>query len=124
MVRVDKGVRRGNMKFEILGRFGFVVHVKRQDISKAFVNFKVEEIISRLEDGSIYETEDYLECTIKWDSCSHFDFGDKGYIHICGYDSYKKHIQLMEWLYKKAFELMEREPYDESDKWRLKIVEE
>jgi len=52
--------------------------------------------------------EPYLKCLIKWDSCSHFYFGEDpedgdGYIHMCGVRSYKEHIALVEFLYRLAF---------------------
>jgi len=41
------------------------------------------------EDFSLNELEDaqpYLTGLIKWDGCSHFYFGEDGYLHLCGLD--------------------------------------
>lgn len=70
------------------------------------------------------EFEDYLSCYIKWDSCSHFYFGEKdeegnrdSYLHVCGAQYYRDHIEIMQYLYKLAFEQMGREPYDNSERY-------
>lgn len=75
------------------------------------------------------EEELYLTCYIKWDSCSHFYFGEKGengnqdgYLHICGAEYFKRHIDLMGYLYKLAFKEMGRDPYDESEAWETKLM--
>ena len=87
---------------------GFIVNVEEK--SDTSVKFIVEEITSRGADNyDVADTEPYLECYIKWDGCSHFWFGDEdGYIHICGVDSYVKHIELIRTLYSLAFVLMEK----------------
>jgi hypothetical protein len=55
--------------------------------------------------------ERYLVCTIKWDSCSHFTFGDEnGYLHICGVNAFVDHVVLVKHLYEKAFDLMGQQP--------------
>lgn len=70
-----------------------------------------------------YEPELYLSCYIKWDSCSHFYFGEKdeegnpdGYLHLCGVEHYKRQAELLAYLYKRAFEEMGREPL-EGEEW-------
>ena len=106
--------------------FGFTVVWNR--VEEHFVECCVYEVFSIDDKGVKYyehigkdgeiegkkdlETaEKYLTATIKWDSCSHFNFGDKdGYIHICGAHFYQEHIKLMRWLYNRAFELMGRKP--------------
>jgi hypothetical protein len=52
----------------------------------------------------------YLDGFVKWDGCSQFDMGDQ---HLCGADDYKKHIALLEYIYKRAFELMGRPQEEE-----------
>lgn len=63
--------------------------------------------------------EPYLSCMIKWDSCSHFHFGEPrtdpregrdGYLHLCGVDDFKNHAIILEALYRMAFREMGREP--------------
>lgn len=47
--------------------------------------------------------ESYLTAMIKWDGCSHFNFGDKdGYIHLCGQGCYAKHCALIKYLWDRA----------------------
>jgi hypothetical protein len=76
-----------------------------------------------------FEKELYLSCSIKWDGCSHFWFGEEedgkpdGYLHICGLGSYYDHVKLMAYLYEKAFELMEREPLDD-EHWDWEYLRE
>jgi hypothetical protein len=93
-------------------------------------NAVVEEITSWEvdKDKTSAESELYLTCYIKWDSCSHFWFGEKeeeggqnGYLHICGAEYYKNHVDLMNYLYYLAFKRMGREPYDEREKWELDL---
>lgn len=72
-------------------------------------------------DNEPYEVEPYLRCLIKWDSCSHFYFGETpddgdGYIHMCGINSYRDHVALLKYLYELAFKTMGREPLD-GEKW-------
>lgn len=71
----------------------------------------VEEITSWAGDGSWApgESELYLKFYMKWDGCCHVWFGEEdeegkqdGYLHLCGADSWDKHIALMRWLYKWA----------------------
>lgn len=63
----------------------------------------------------------YLSAYIKWDGCSHVDFGEPenkgrdGYLHLCGVDAWKEHVGLMEWLYKEASRLIEN--FDRSEFW-------
>jgi hypothetical protein len=120
---------------DVLGEFGF--YILWTKIEDAYAEFEVYEIIARdtlgkpffqskenlndqvsLED--IKNAQTYLKGSIKWDSCSHFFFGDpdnSGYIHLCGAVYFKKHIALLEYLYKKAFVLMERDVMDDKERW-------
>lgn len=66
-----------------------------------------------------YEPEHYMKCFIKWDSCAHVYFGEPdedgsqdGYIHFCGLQSFQRHAQLIDHLYRIAFHEMGREPLD------------
>lgn len=56
--------------------------------------------------------EVYLSGFVKWDGCTELDMGCP---HWCGPDGYKRHIALLEYIYKRAHELMEREPEDPWD---------
>lgn len=95
----------------------FIVEVSKSE--SHFVDFNVYTNVKwGMGDPEPFEKDDYLGCSIKWDGCSHFHFGEEedrgrdGYLHICGLHSYYEHVKLMEFLYEKAFELMEKEPLD------------
>ena len=69
----------------------------------------VSGIVYRVESWSDYKSpcsrRTYLTFTIKYDGCSDINFGeslDGGYLHFCGVDEWKKHIELMAILYKRA----------------------
>ena len=91
--------------------------------------FKVRKISSWEADDSKtpYEEdiEDYLSMTVKWDGCSHLYFGDEvdedgaynSYHHFCGARMFKQHVRLLHTLYNKAYEYMDRKPYDKSEEW-------
>lgn len=123
-----------NERFHILKELtmGYIVDAEyekddRYGISQ--VDFTVYEIASSNLDNTFDDTdlERHLKCSIKWDSCCHFWFGERdieserttdGYLHICGVHGIIAHIKIMEFLYKKAFELMDREPL-EHEQWLL-----
>ena len=109
------------MIYNMFGDFGFLITAEPKE---HVVNFLVEEITARdVENNEVLEKEKYIEGSIKWDSCSHFWFGDEDkYLHLCGVEDFQKHVQLMEFLYKKAFELMGRKPLD-GEEWSLEIKE-
>ena len=48
----------------------------------------------------------YLTGFMKWDCCCHFNFGRESYIHMCGRESFVKHVALIAYLHKRAPELM------------------
>lgn len=110
------------MKFVLLEDtgFGFQVEVKEQ--SNFHVDFEVCGITARDLKGEMSDSELYLTCSIKWDGCGHFRFGEReddkqdGYLYMCGSYSIKNHFRLMKELYFKAFELMGREPEDK-EQW-------
>lgn len=108
---------------DIFGEFGFRV---RWAVSDYWANVEVYEIIAiecdtervlfAREDARCLPTdstdnidgaEKYLEGFVKWDGCTELYQGQP---HWCGPDGYKKHIALLEYIYKRAFELMGREP--------------
>lgn len=96
--------------------WGFVV-INTKVYENIYVDFKVFEVCSKsTADNSYVDLQEYLTCSIKWDSCSHFWFPSEGYIHMCGVDSYIKHCQLLKELYAKAFELMGRKP-ESGEEW-------
>lgn len=100
---------------------GFIV--TPTDVHDYTVDFQVDEIEGYTEDPATgeytvpSETLPYLTCMIKWDSCSHFTFGDGGgYLHLCGVRDQIRHLALMHHLYTQAFMLMRRAP-EKSEEW-------
>jgi hypothetical protein len=108
---------------DILGEFGFRVRWRVDDYWASVEVYEVvaiecgtERILFAREDqrppsnddtDNVDEAEKYLEGFIKWDGCTELN---QGRPHWCGPDGYKKHIALLEYIYKRAFELMGREP--------------
>ena len=107
---------------DILGEFGFRV---RWTVDDYWASVEVYEIVSieceteRIlfpavdcrvlpfdNTDNIDEAEKYLEGYVKWDGCTELD---QGRPHWCGPTGYKKHIALLGYIYKRAFELMGRE---------------
>ena len=105
---------------DILGDFGFRVRWEAED---HYAKAVVWEISAR-EDGTniplfdpvegqgpiqeLDKAQVYLEATVKWDGCTHVN--TPGYWHWCGPGCYRKHIALVEYLYRRAFELMGEGP--------------
>jgi hypothetical protein len=85
----------------------FVVKVTEKD--DAFVTGVVEEADTWAADGTVVDTSPYLAFMIKWDGCSHLDFGRvdehghrDGYVHLCGGEGWTAHLKLMKWLFEWA----------------------
>lgn len=97
------------MAIEYVGDdFGFEVDFKV--VEPDWIEGEVQEITARSgENNEIAERAHYLKFTIKWDGCSHLRFRDDGYLHFCGGWDYRKHVELLEFLYRRAFELMGQE---------------
>ena len=117
---------------QILGDFGFVL---RWSVLDHWANVEVFEIGARGDAGPEFrmkETEGcgmigftpdmdkaevYLDGFVKWDGCTELNMGQP---HWCGAGGYENHILLLAHIYKRAFELMGREPEDE---WTLQITQ-
>ena len=99
----------GGLPQHLVGGFGITILTKR----KPGVDMEVDSIVGVGEKGDYLEVEPYLKCSIKWDGCSHFWFGDEGekdgYLHICGHGDFSQHVMLMSHLYSLAFQIMEGE---------------
>ena len=116
--------------FDPLGNgFGFTVQwFYYDDYPDTNRQFKVYEISTISDDGfeylrddwdssadhvaNIEDAEVYVEGFVKWDGCSEYHFG---HLHFCCPRDSKAHIALMEYLYKRAFEVMGRDPEEEWD---------
>lgn len=107
---------------------GFTV---RWEYEPYWTDFFVSEVVTEDDDGvPMYEkcgstggqyTTDladarcFVRGTIKWDSCTHWRFGEEegpmcGYLHLCGPEHLRAFSELVPYLYKRAFELMGRDP--------------
>lgn len=53
----------------------------------------------------ITQANSLLEGTVKWDGCCHFNFGDQGYIHLCGDRSVKNICALVKRAYCRSGEI-------------------
>jgi hypothetical protein len=102
---------------------GFFV---RWDVEDHWADVTAWESAGRYEDGThvfalkdwralpadvtrnVDEAEVYLDGFIKWDGCTELDMGKP---HWCGPDGYIAHIELLRYLYRRAYELMGREPW-------------
>ena len=55
------------------------------EFKEAYLKCEVYEINSWFQDKSYDSKDIYLKGYVKWDGCSHFNFGnDDGYLHLCG----------------------------------------
>jgi hypothetical protein len=53
-------------------------------------------------ENGLEDAQPYLTGFIKWDGCSHFYFGDDGYLHLCGLDEIEKLGVVLERLKTRA----------------------
>ena len=104
------------------GRIQFVMEDLKLD--EYTYTFKVYEVVSwnsgeQGDDPS--EIEEYIyDGIIKWDGCSHINFGEsdnQGYLHLCGAHYWKQHNLMMEALYKLASEVI-AEFDKEGESWK------
>lgn len=117
---------------DVLGEFGFrllwsvedhwadvkaykIVAVSDKPGFEYYVN-GTREICFNPEVFGYENLETYLEGYIKWDGCCELNQGQP---HWCGPHDFGYHILLLEHIYKRAHELMNREPEDE---WQLDIA--
>lgn len=55
----------------------------------------------------IEEAQSLISGVVKWDGCSHYTFGDEGYIHLCGKRNVKNISEIIKFIYNRCGELME-----------------
>ena len=48
------------------------------------------------------DAQPYLTGFIKWDGCSHFWFGEKGYLHLCGLETIENLQKILQKLIDRA----------------------
>lgn len=65
------------------------------------------------------EAEPYLEGHVKWDGCTELNMGQP---HWCGRDGYRKHCDLLQYIYVRSQQLMDKSdpelfggPWDRSE---------
>ena len=108
---------------DVLGEWDFRAFRVRWRVLDYWADLEVYEIVSvgdeplfnkkgwvssEEQTTDIDEAEPYVTGYIKWDGCTEFDFGSH---HWCGPHFYKLHIDLLTHLYRRAYELMGREPF-------------
>ena len=75
-----------------------------EELEEYYAKFICYSVTSWNDDKTIFEKEKYLSGMIKWDGCSHINFGyegySNGYIHLCGKHSWEQHIKVMKNLYQ------------------------
>lgn len=88
--------------FEVYEQVGF----EQNPITKEYdVPIYEREGATESGDYSENELEDaqpYLTGMIKWDGCSHFYFGNEGYIHLCGLDQIEKLQKVLQRLINRS----------------------
>lgn len=57
----------------------------------------------------IDEAEPYLDGYVKWDGCTELDQGQQ---HWCGLEDYRKHCDLLQYIYVRSQQLIERADRD------------
>ena len=103
------------------GYVNFIIQVT--ELTDHYLDADVYEVTSwNAEDNTPCDKDKYCKAYMKWDGCCHVWFGEEdetgksdGYMHLCGVDSWKKHILLMEELYKCAEENINS--FDDSERW-------
>lgn len=120
---------------DVLGEFGFRVLWETEECCAKATAYEImardgktgEPLFDAQEDTenapvqSLYDAEIYLTVLVKWDGCTHVN--SPGYWHWCGPVYYRKHIALVEYLYRRAFELMGRQPDEAWDDASLPALE-
>lgn len=101
---------------------GFGITV-RYEPHEAHVDFFAYEVLGVSESGqkwywrkgaedssdntdSIADAEHYVKGSVKWDGCSHLNFGDEGYLHLCGRADFDKLTEALPVIYERCGALM------------------
>ena len=113
---------------DVLGDFGFRV---RWQYLPHWADVEVFEIVGRDDSGKMYferkgamqsmdqvetidEAQPYLEGFIKWDGCAELNQGNP---HWCGVRSFKKHADLLQYIWNKSGELLKSRALMDSPQW-------
>lgn len=106
----------------------FKEYIIKYDKDSAGVSFKAYEIVGHVQsllglfDVPIYgrkggttssdtvrdikEAQTCLEGMVKWDGCSHYNFGEDGYMHLCGWNNVESFAELCKHIHTKCGEMM------------------
>lgn len=79
--------------------------IEYEKITDFSITFNVHQVVSweTNDNNTVSETEHYLKGDIRWDGCSHFNFGnERGYMHLCGKGDYNNMTKVLEALWKEA----------------------
>lgn len=67
-----------------------------------------EEVTTKTE-----EAQPLIHGSIKWDACSHVHFGDEGYVHLCGKESFEQISEALKRIFKEAGDILKEGHNDE-----------
>lgn len=90
----------------------FVLNIKH---GEHWADFELLRVSSYSGDGTVGDTEPYLEGCIKWDGCSHIKTPPSCATHLCGVRDWKLHCKAMEWVYRETLSTMIH--HDETEEW-------
>lgn len=100
------------------GYVSFILDITK--LEEHYINFSIYEVCSWSSPKEPFEIELYIKGVIKWDGCSHIYFGRIGddgnsdsYLHLCGKDDWKKHCDIMKWIYRTITSKMTKMLKDE-----------
>lgn len=80
----------------------FLIEYNKDQTYESVIYFTVYEVISWNMDETVHDTEEYLQACIKWDGCSHINFSEDGYKHLCGRFFFDQHIKVMNAIWEVA----------------------
>jgi len=119
-------MEKGHIENLIIEHDQIVFYAKVADISEHSISMDVFEITAWCEDNEKWEPceeELYLSARIKWDGCCHITFGNidpdtnkqDGYIHMCGIETWKRHVKLMKKIHKFAEKAVDN--FEDDERW-------
>jgi len=98
-------------ELEVLIKEGdFINYMVYYELGRHYLKFEVYQINSWYMDNTPNngDLEEFIRGTIKWDGCSHINFGDEnGYLHLCGLNYFKDVSKVLKAVWKKASETID-----------------
>lgn len=89
-------------EFEIFEQVGWSENPKTKKFDIPLYERKGATQIGDHSEHGLEDAQPYLTGWIKWDGCSHFYFGDNGYLHLCGLDTIEKLQKVLQKLIDRA----------------------